>query len=201
MPLLEPSADELAALLTGVRQGDERAFRGLFDALYAPLRRFAFSLVRDEQAAEDLVQDAFVRLWDRRERLDAELAVRAYLFRIVRNLALNSRRDDATRRRLLEDPVAFDSAAVPRGFAAPDESSAGDELGSRLGTLVQELPPRQREALLLSRVEGLSHAEVAQAMGCAPRTVNNHLVAALQTLRRRLTDTGALVASVWGMLS
>jgi RNA polymerase sigma-70 factor (ECF subfamily) len=201
MPEIDSQPSEFRTLLDGVRQSDERAFRALFDALYAPLRRFAFSLVRDDLAAEDLVQDAFIRLWDRRERLDAELAVRAYLFRIVRNLALNSARDDATRRRLLDDPIALESAAVPRGFASPDDASAGEDLSARLSGWLEELPPRQREALLLSRVEGLSHAEVATAMGCAPRTVNNHLVAALQTLRRRLAGAGALVASMWGMLS
>lgn len=188
--------DELAPLLAGVRAGDERAYRALFDVLYAPLRRFAFTLVRDAAAAEDLVQDAFVRLWDRRERLDDACSVRAYLFRIVRNLAFNARRDAATQRRLLDDPVALDSAAVPRGFAAPDAAAAGEDLSGRLAGWLDELPPRQREALLLSRVEGLSHAEVAEAMGCAPRTVNNHLVAALATLRRRLLDAGTMVASL-----
>jgi RNA polymerase sigma-70 factor, ECF subfamily len=201
MSEIDHSPDEYARLLAAVRTGDERAFRALFDALYAPLRRFAFSLVRDAAVADDLVQDAFVRLWDRRERLDDALPVRAYLFRIVRNLALNTRRDAATRRRLLDDPLAHDSAAVPRGFAAPDEAAAGDDLGGKLAGWLDELPPRQREALLLSRVEGLSHAEVAEAMGCAPRTVNNHLVAALGTLRRRLAEAGAMVASFGWMLT
>lgn len=201
MPDSQLPVDELAPLLAGVQAGDERAFRALFDALYAPLRRFAFTLVRDAAAAEDLVQDAFVRLWDRRERLDDACSVRAYLFRIVRNLAFNARRDAATQRRLLDDPVAHESAAVPRGFAAPDAIAAGEDLSGRLAGWLDELPPRQREALLLSRVEGLSHAEVAQAMGCAPRTVNNHLVAALATLRRRLVDAGAMVASVGWMLT
>ncbi|MFN5203556.1 MAG: RNA polymerase sigma factor, partial [Gemmatimonas sp.] len=137
--------------------------------------------------------------WDRRQRLDEEIPLRAWLFRTVRNLALNIRRDDTTRARLLDDPAAVDSAAAPRAAALPDVATEGAELQDRVAVLVTELPNRQREALLLSRVEGLSHAEVAAAMGCAPRTVNNHLVAALSTLRRRLAEVGTLVASlsVW----
>lgn len=195
-PLLPdiPSAQVLA-----IRAGNEQAFRQLFDALYGPLLGFARSLVRDEAVAEDVVQEAFVRLWDRRERLDEEIPLRAWLFRTVRNLALNIRRDTTTRERLLGDPLVADTAAAPRPPAAPDVATEGTDLHARVTLLVTELPPRQREALLLSRVEGLSHAEVAAAMGCAPRTVNNHLVAALGTLRRRLAEVGTLVASmaVW----
>jgi RNA polymerase sigma-70 factor (family 1) len=191
--------DVLPALASAIRAGDESAFRQLFDTLYGPLLGFACSFFRDDAAAEDVVQEAFVRLWDRRERLEEDIPLRAWLFRTVRNLALNIRRDTTTRERLLDDPTAADSAAAPRAAAAPDVATEGAELHERVSVLVTELPARQREALLLSRVEGLTHAEVAAAMGCAPRTVNNHLVAALATLRQRLTDAGALVASlaVW----
>lgn len=189
-----PETDDLVAWTRRWRAGDDQAFRALFDALYAPLLRYAVSLVRDEPVAEDLVQEAFVRLWDRREQLDVTHPVRAYLFRAVRNLALNHRRNDRTRVRLLEDPLVMDSAAVPRAAIRPDLALSASDLGAQLDGWLDALPPRQREALLLSRVEGLSHAEVAEAMGCAPRTVNNHLVAALHTLRRRLVDAGALVA-------
>lgn len=187
--------DVLQSHAAAIRLGDERAFRQLFDGLYGPLLGFAQSLVRDEAVAEDLVQEAFVRLWDRRARLDEEIPLRAWLFRTVRNLALNLRRDTTTRERLFDDPTAVDSAAAPRPAAAPDSATEHNELHERVSALMTELPPRQREALLLSRVEGLSHAEVAAAMGCAPRTVNNHLVAALGTLRKRLAHVGALVAS------
>lgn len=188
--------DSLVPPAAQVRAGDERAFRSLFDACHAPLLRFAFSLVRDAALSEDLVQDAFVRLWDRRATLDDAVPLRAHLFRTVRNLSLNARRDDATHRRLLADPAAQVSAAVPRGGVPPDAAVVGGELSGLLRAWVGELPTRQREALLLSRVEGLSHAEVAVAMGCAPRTVNNHLVAALATLRRRVLEAGTLLASL-----
>jgi len=195
------STDDLAIWTQGVHAGDERAFRALFDALYHPLLRFAGSLVRDPAAAEDLVQDAFVRLWDRRERLDVTQSLRAYLFRSVRNLAFNHRRDDQTHQRLLGDAALDDEGVVPRRGPTPDQVATGQELERQLAGWLDALPPRQREALRLSRMEGLSHAEVAEAMGCAPRTVNNHLVAALATLKRHFHHAGALVASLACMLS
>lgn len=192
----DPTAENLAALTLRVRAGDEQAFRALFDALYDPLLRFAFSTVRDASLAEDLVQEAFVRLWDLRESLDPSLPVRAYLYRAVRNLALNSRRNAGTRQRLLEETVVTETAAVPRASTRPDDAVVGAELATRLAAMIDDLPPRQREAIRLSRMEGLSHEEVAAAMGCAARTVNNHLVAALATLRQRLAHSGLLVASL-----
>lgn len=192
--------DVSPALSAAIRGGDEGAFRQLFDGLYGPLLAFARSFTRDDAVAEDVVQEAFVRLWDRRERLDEEIPLRAWLFRTVRNLALNLRRDTATRERLLDDPLVTDTAAVPRPTTAADLTVEGRELQAKVAALLQELPARQREALMLSRVEGLSHADVAAAMGCAPRTVNNHLVAALGTLRRRLADAGTLVAALVGWL-
>lgn len=190
------SPDDLAGLAVRVRSGDEAAFRQLFDALYGPLRRSAVALVRDAAVAEDLVQEAFVRLWDWRTRLEVETPLRAWLFRTVRNLALNLRRDATSRQQLLTDPMALASAAAPRPAPSPDAGVAGDDLAAQVSALVDELPPRQREALLLTRVEGLSHAEVSEVMGCAPRTVNNHLVAALTTLRRKLVDVGMMAAAL-----
>jgi len=179
-----------------VQAGDEVAFRALFDALLGPLNRYARSFADDVATAEDLVQEAFVRLWDRRASLTADISLHGYLCRTVRNLALNSRRDRATRQRLLSDPAVHDGAASPSALPHPDAELEGDEMGERLAAYLADLPPRQREAIHLSRFEGLSHSEVAMTMGCSPRTVNNHLVAALSTLRRRLSDVGSLVAAV-----
>lgn len=201
MSMTDVDSDFLLAVSAKVRAGDTDAYRQLFDVLYGPLRRFALSLVRDDAQAEDLVQEAFVRLWDRRASMDGDIPLRAWLYRTVRNLALNSRRDQATRTRLLDDPVSRDNPVVARPAPTPEDLTLDHEINRQVSALVQELPPRQREALLLSRVEGLSHAEVASTMGCAPRTVNNHLVAALSTLRRRLAELGTLVAALVGMLS
>lgn len=191
--------DPFGQLAGPIQAGDERAFRTLFDGLYDPLVRFALGIVRDVTAAEDLVQEAFVRTWDRRSSLAPDQPLRAYLYRIVRNLSLNHLRDDRTRQRLLDDVSLVGTAVIPQAAVAPGEHLTALELGEELTRLIAALPARQREAITLSRIEGLSHDEVADVMGCAPRTVNNHLVAALAFLRQQLS--GALVASLSWMLS
>jgi RNA polymerase sigma factor (sigma-70 family) len=123
MPLFRPSAPAApphASNHDAIRAGDRLAFRQLFDECWAGLTSYATSLVGDRAAADDFVQEAFVRLWDRRESLTPDVPPRAWLFRTVRNLALNERRDAATRTALLTDPIACESAAAPRPVVAPD---------------------------------------------------------------------------------
>ncbi len=178
-----PAPSDAAAFASWCRRlaaGDAAAFEELFRATHASLVHYAVTFTRDRPAARDLVQDAYVRIWERRAGLDPQRSLKALLFRTVRNLALNHARDHHTRRHLLDgyDPGLYREHA-------PDEHTAGADLGRRLDAWIGELPGRQREALVLSRFDGLSHDEIAEVMEVSPRTVNNHLVKALRHLRER----------------
>ena len=181
-PTPDPDAD-LADLARGVRAGDLAAFEALFRLLHPMLSRIAHSLTDRPAEADDAVQETFARLWERRERVDPERSVRAYLARSVRNRMLNARRDAQTRATLLADNAG---ALQPRHAARPDEATHGAGLAERLRAFLDELPDRQRTAIALTRFDGLSHLEAAAAMDCSPRTVNNHIVRGLRTLRDRL---------------
>jgi RNA polymerase sigma-70 factor (ECF subfamily) len=199
---MELATDETAPWAEWTRRlvgGDPTALRACFDAAYPALLRFATGLTGDSALAADFAQEAFVRVWDRRATLDPAGSLRALLYRTVRNLAANHRRDGVTRARLLADATMVYTAAAPSAFDAPDEAAEAAELADRLRAAIAALPPRQREALTLSRFDGLSHEEVAMVMECAPRTVNNHLVRALETLRRQLAPVGAFVALLLGV--
>ncbi len=177
-----PASDPpLAEWALRVRSGDLAAFEALFRSLQPMLTRVARSLNATPDEADDAVQETFVRLWERRAHLDPEQSVRAYLVRAVRNRVFNLARDRQTRRALLDAHAAHAS-----GASAPDELVHAAGLAERVEAFLAELPDRQRTALALTRVEGLSHAEAADAMGCSPRTVNNHIVRGLRTLRDRL---------------
>ncbi len=177
----ESDSDPFSDLAAGLRDADPRALEALFRTLHPALVRYATTLV-DGESAEDLVQEAFVRLWEGRASVDPTRSVKALLFRSVRNLALNRVRDQSNRRSLL------DARAVelrPRA-SDPESEVVGRDLARRLHGWIDALPQRQREALNLSRFEGLSHGEVAEVMGLSARTVNNHLVRALRTIRERI---------------
>jgi RNA polymerase sigma-70 factor (ECF subfamily) len=180
--------------------GDADALQELFQELYDPLWRSVMRMVGDEALARDFAQESFIRIWDRRDALDPSLSLKALLYRTVRNLALNALRDDQTRRVLLRDSGSAFRAVVPSAPVSAEAQISVRELAEQLQRCINELPPRQREALRLSRFDGLSHEEISQVMGCAPRTVNNHLVRALEQLRNRLAELGTIV-TVLGLIA
>ncbi len=179
-PASAPPLDEWARR---IRTGDLDAFEALFRHLQPMLTRIAYSLADTPAEADDAVQETFVRLWEGRARLDPAQSVRAYLARSVRNRLLNVARDARTRRDLLD---AHAPALAPSPSDRPDDLAHGVSLADHLRASLADLPERQRMALTLTRFEGLSHAEAADAMACSARTVNNHIVRGLRTLRRRL---------------
>ncbi len=148
------------------------------------LTRLARSLAPSHDEADDAVQETFVRLWEQCDRLDPERSVRAYLAQSVRNRLLNGIRDQQTRRTLLD----AHAATVPDTALGPpaDEALDGATLANRLRAGLAALPDRQRTAITLTRFDHLSHADAAAVMGCSVRTVNNHVVRGLRTLRERL---------------
>ena len=167
-----------AAWCASIAASDVEAFEALFRMLHAPLVRFASRITGDSTMAEDLVQEAFFRVWDRRTTLDPARSIRALLYRSVRNLAYNSTRDRQVRADKEDQIESLMTAPL-----SPDTVTEGQHLADYLRAWIDLLPDRQREALMLSRFDGLSHDEIAEAMEVSPRTVNNHLVAALKTLR------------------
>lgn len=174
------AAERFATWSRRIAASDEAAFEALFRELHEPLVRFATGLTSSADVAEDLVQDAFVRIWNNRERLDPQRSLRALLYRSVRNLAYNAVRDRTTHDQKHEEMPS------PAALPLPDVQTEAAALGERLRTWIAALPERQQEALTLSRFDGLSHDEIAAAMEVSPRTVNNHIVAGLKALRQHL---------------
>ncbi len=177
--------EQFEAWCRRLRASDRSAFAAVFRALHDALFRYAYFLIHDRTAAHDLVQEAFLELWRMRTRLDPDRSLEALLYRIMRNRAYNRQRNRRTRAARRAD-LRRESALDHEGPPLPDAALDARALEERLRAWIDELPARQRESLLLSRYEGMSHEEVAAVMGISPRTVNNHIVRALKTLRERL---------------
>lgn len=165
-----------------LRASDRDAYASVFRALHVELLRYAWRFTRDEHAARDVVQDVFLKLWRVRETLTPERSLKALLYTMTRNLALNHNRARQSHAEPTEDTSAW-------AGERPDEAESLDAalLDAHLQIWIAALPDRRREAFLLSRYQGLSHAEIAHVMGLTPRTVNTHIVLALKDLRARLS--------------
>lgn len=177
-----PAAEQFADWLVRIRTSDRTAFSELFEAMSPHLIRFAWRITRDEDAAEDIVQEAFLKVWRTRHRLDERRSLKALLYTIVRNLALNAIRSVQSHASPSDTIAEFEEDAQ----APADVVLDAEDLGRRLDAWISEMPERRKEAFVLSRYHGMTHEEVADCMGLTPRTVNTHIVLALKYLRSKL---------------
>lgn len=148
---------------------------------WRPLVAYAQRLLGDPAAAEDIVQHAFVRLWESNYVIPQGDGARALLYRVVRNLALNELRRD----RIRGDWASSQWIDEPEAIAS-DELVERLELRTAIEAAVDQLPLRRREIFVLSRFHELSNDEIARVLEISPQTVANQLVAALRSLRHLL---------------
>lgn len=173
-----PSDRELIARL---RRGDARALDLVLRRHWPPVVAYLVRLVGSRDAAEDLAQRTFCRLWERRAAWRDDGSLRGLVYRVARNLAISERRRwDAEAR------SAVAAVAELRAAQTPLELLEDRQLRQALDRAVQALPGRRREVFVLRCIHGLSHKEIAAIMGTAPQTVANQLGHALATLRLTL---------------
>ena len=169
-------------LMARAAQGDERAFRTLAQRHAAGAHRVARRILGSEALAEEIVQDAFLRVWINAPRWRPEAAFRTWLYRIVINLCLNTKRRPAD----LPLAVAGDPADPAPDAGAALELRQRDE---KLAAAVARLPARQRAAVVLTYQEGLSNAEAAVVLGTSVSGVETLLVRARRSLREALGES------------
>ena len=169
-------------LLDRLTRGDVAALEIVIARYWAALNVYLASLLGSRDAAEDVAQETFFRLWERRDRLRLEGSLRGFLYQVAHNLAISEQRRVRARAR----SIASIRAEQPR-FAEPVDAGS-DALDASLARAIDELPPRRREILLLRSVHRLSYKEIATALGIAPQTVANQFSAALFDLRRALSQ-------------
>jgi RNA polymerase sigma-70 factor (ECF subfamily) len=177
--------EEMAALARSIKASDEQAFSVLFHRTYPRLVKYAWRYTRAEPPAKDIVQESFIKLWEKRQTIDPGQSLMAYLFKIVRNRSLNLLRDRAPKNIAIDD---LPESTLKTDEPSPDNNPARDESSKKMLEWIARLPDRQQEAIRLSRFEGFDHEEIACIMNISPRTVNNHIVAALKTLRENWND-------------
>ena len=149
--------------------------------------RFALRLAGDHHAAEEIVQETFLRAWKARRGLRSPQASRVWLFQIAANVW----RDRLRRARLPAGRTEPLTDHDPTHERLPDRIAAEAEQVQQIIRAMDALPPRQRQVLFLFSIEGLSQAEIADVLGISPEAIKASLSLARRALRRRLEDLEA----------
>jgi len=170
-------------LIKGLKEKNKVIFDLVFTFYYSGLCAFANRFVNNRGAAEDIVQDYFVKLWEYSHSLTISSSLKSYLFTSVRNRSLDYLKHQQVRKNLKVE--AFSPAMV-----FPDElwEFTEPELRELIYNAMQKLPPRTREIFEMNRFAGLSNEKIANKLGISKRTVELQISNALKILRTELKD-------------
>lgn len=162
-------------------EGNEEVFTAVYEQYSEKVYRLAFRFLKDKALSEEVVQETFINVWLSREKLDPEGNMWLYLYVVAKRLSLNSLRQACKSNDFVENLLNF----MEEQNSTEEEVLARD-LEQFTDKIIERLPRQQQLVFKLSRVEGLSHKEIAEQLHISPNTVKNHMVEALKTLRSQL---------------
>jgi RNA polymerase sigma-70 factor (ECF subfamily) len=185
-------ADVPPELVLRCREGDQAAFDELFRFINQDIFRWAYSLVRDEDDAMEVMQDCFMRIFRHLHRLEDPKKFANWVSRLIVNQA-NTFRVKRSKKQTesLEEGYDVEEDALPlQGRAGPNprEAASKEEVFRHVNEAIRELPPRQRMAVLLFDVQGRSIREIAEELGCSEGAVKFNIFQGRRKLRTLLED-------------
>jgi RNA polymerase sigma-70 factor (ECF subfamily) len=171
-------------LMELVQAGDYAPASVLFDRYSSRIYNFAYRFLRNNEAAEDATQEVFVKMMKRAHQFNGEAKLSTWLFSITANLCRDYLRKADNKSKENEETLV--TIAAPDD--SPEEQLAQRQVAERVRRALEMLTPEQKEAILLSRYQGLSYAEIAQVSGCSEGAVKTRVFRAMEALKRILVE-------------
>jgi len=167
-----------------IRKGDIGQFESLFRSSYISLVRYAKILIKDQDTAEEIVQDLFVRLWQDKEKIIIKSSLNGYLFRSVHNRCLHYIEHNKVVERHIEE-VSNSKSESPEN---PSDILHYKELQAKIARILDRLPERCGKIFYMSRFEGLKYIEIAKKLSVSVKTVESNMGRALKEFRKELKE-------------
>jgi len=175
--------EELKKLARRIKFSDAEAFKTVFAFYHEGIFNFVHYKLGNAAAAEDIVQDVFIKLWENRHLIKEERSLKSYLFTIANNLALNYIRHARVAMKFQQE-FNEESSLQESPQAALEKKEAHEKLLAGIAAL----PEKQRIVFMMSRIEQLSYQEIAERLDISIKTVESHIGNALKTLRQSLQN-------------
>jgi len=178
----------LEKILIELAEDNEDSFEVLFNYYYPRLYNFSKSFLKIEDGIDDILQEVFVKIWQKRKSITSTATFNSYIFTIARNLLLNE-----LRRRLNSENIkeAVQSLSTAEEYSSSQQIEF-QELKEVVDYVIDKLPERRKEIFILSRVEGLSHKEIAEKLGIKTKTVEYHISLVIKSLKEEFKSFGVM---------
>ena len=174
---------------TNLKLGNPDAFKKLFRILYPRLKGYCKLFIHNENEIEDIIQESFITLWEKREEIKTEKSVESFVFVIVRNRCLNVLK----KQKLREDDIILDNLNFSElqylyqlDFTEKEEKSMEEMLIKSFQSAVEGLPVKMKEVFTKCKIEGRKQKEVAVELGISLKMVEKHISKAKQQIREKL---------------
>lgn len=167
-----------------IKKGDKNAFESLFKTYYSQLCAYANKFVTDIDDSEEIVQEMFYQVWQKREDLNILISLKSYLFRSVHNSCLNYLKHKNIQQKHVERSL-YEQANQSYKFPDSIETS---ELQNKIRIAIEKLPTERKKIFLMIRYDSLKYSEVAAKLGISVKTVENQMGSALKFMREELKD-------------
>jgi len=168
------------ALLKGLKRSDHECFQQLFNQYSQPLYRFALSYLKSEQAAEDVVQEVFYKVWKKRKDIDTGKSFQSYLFTIALN-AIRKQFNKLAGSNQLKHDLLISFSQNKNTF---DNKEDFQELLNKLEEFINRMPEKRRAIFRRKKLEGKSHKEIAGEFSITTKTVEYHITEAMKFLKK-----------------
>ncbi|RWX01694.1 RNA polymerase sigma-70 factor [Flavobacterium cerinum] len=166
-----------------MRQGNEAAFERVFKLYFKNLHAYAYTFIKEDIIAEEIVQNVFFRIWEKRDQLQIDDSLKAYLYRSVHNESLNHIKHQKVK-------SSFQEHYSNHAEASNDASATmiASELEIQIQKAINELPQQCRIIFQLSRFEQLKYQQIADQLNISVKTVENQMGKALKVMRLKLVE-------------
>jgi RNA polymerase sigma-70 factor, ECF subfamily len=163
---------------------DTSTFEQVFKTHFKRLHAYAFTILKDDAEAEEIVQQVFFKLWDRNKNLDMPGSLNAYLYRAVHNESLNYLKHQKVK----ASHQLYVAYSMKNEVQQPEKKANSTALEKKIHTALNELPEQCRTIFQMSRFDELKYREIADKLDLSVKTVENQMGKALKILRTKLTD-------------
>jgi len=173
--------DNTKLLLSKIKAGDQYAFEKIYRLYSLRIYYNILKIVKSEEAAKEILQEVFIKIWEKREQIDLEQSFTSYLFQISKHMVYSALRKENVEKKL-KDYLSFIGTEI---YTHVEEALAYKHSEKFVLESIEKLPPQRKQVYTLCKIEGKSYEEVSRILGISTSTISDHIVKATKFIKNQ----------------